>query len=309
MKKFFKTVFIVGLCGIGVIAAAHAVLGKQRARDAAKALQQMAQGEVDELIARQQDMEKELAKLRAEYPKQIATIRSQIREVERRQEEVGKEETRATDIVRLCEEDISYLENQRDIVGSVYAKDRVIEHRGSQYNSAEAETLIGRIAETRGLYSDRLADMKTEREVLAAEKEQLELELAELRSEQAEFEVEYQSLLREIERLKRNEDLLKIKEGRNSCGKDKHGEAMSTLTEVKSAIERARFEQEERMKAARIAPKSLDYETRARLIEVQRQREAKQKTQATPESAAPEKETANEAEDKEEELQVDFRNN
>lgn len=287
MKKFFKTVFIVSLVGVGVVFAAHAVLGKQRTRDAVKALRGMAQGEVDELIKRQKDMEDELAKLRAEYPKQIASIRSQISEVDRRLAEIDKEEARATDIVRLCEEDISYLEDQRSVLGTVYANQRAIEHRGSRYTPAEAEVLIGRIAQTRALYADRQTDLKTEREVLAAEREVLLVEMEELKLEQAEFEAEYNSLLREIDRLKRNEELLKIKEGRNGCGKDKHGEAMSTLGAVKSSIEKARFEQEERMKSARITPKALDYETRARLLEVQRQREAKQKTTSQPESPAP----------------------
>lgn len=300
MKKFFKTVFIVSLVGVGVVFAAHAVLGKQRTRDAVKALRGMAQGEVDELIKRQKDMEDELAKLRAEYPKQIAAIRSQISEVDRRLAEIGKEETRAADIIRLCEEDISYLEDQRGVLGSVYAAERAIEHRGSHYTAAEADVLIGRIAQTRGLYTDRQSDLKAEREVLTAERETLLVEMEELKLEQAEFETEYNSLLREIERLKRNEELLQIKEGRNGCGKDRHDEAMSTLGAVKASIERARFEQEERMKSAHITPKSLDYETRARLLEVQRQREAKQKTTSQPESPAPKVEPAKAAEEEEE---------
>jgi chromosome segregation ATPase len=237
----------------------------------------MAQSEVDELIKRQNDLQQELSKLRAEYPRQVALLRSQAAEVDRRIEELAREEARARDITRLCEEDISYLEDQRATVGSVYA-DRVIEHRGSRYTPPEAETLIGRISETRGLYTGRLADIQAERAVLAAEKEQIEAEVAELRAEQAEFEVQYASLLREIERLKRNEELLKIRE-RKSCD-DRHGEAMSTLNEVKAAIERARIEQEERMKAARITPRSMDYETRAKVLELQRKRQPRDESSA-----------------------------
>lgn len=291
MKKFFKTVFIVGLCGVGTIALAHAVLGKHRTHDAAKALQNMAQSEVDELIAQQKDMKVELDKLRSEYPKQIAVLRSQLNEVDRRLVALDNEEARASDIVRLCEEDISYLEDQRDVVGSVYADARVIEHRGSTYTSAEADTLVVRIAETREIYATRLSDITAEREILLGEKDQLALELQSVQQEQTEFEAEYQSLVREVERLKRNQELLEIAESRRGIGSDRHSEAMSTLEQVKTAVERARFEQEERLKSARVAPRSLDYETRARLVELQRKREAKQKTEATPETPVTGEET------------------
>ena len=297
MKKFFKVVFIVGLCGVATIGLAHVVLGKHRTHDAAKALQEMAQNEVDELIRRQADMKEELSKLRAEYPKQIAMLRSQQAQVDRQLEALDKEETRATDIVRLCEEDISYLEDQRDVVGSVYTEARAIEHRGSKYNASEAGQLVTRISETREIYVSRLDELSAERAVLQGEKEQLAVELAAVETEQAEFEAEYQSLVREIERLKRNEEMLKVAEGRRGFGCERHSEAMSTLDSVKTAVERARLEQEERLKATRVAPKSLDYETRAKLLEIQRKREAKEKTQPTPEGTdTPEAEEAEELE-------------
>ncbi|MCA8934789.1 MAG: hypothetical protein KDB68_01165 [Planctomycetes bacterium] len=303
MRKFFKTVFIVGLCGVGTIALAHAVLGKHRTRDAAHALQNLAQAEVDELIAKQKDMKAELNKLRSEYPKQIAMLKSQINQVDRRLLELDKEETRAEDIVRLCEEDVSYLEDQRDVVGSVYADARVIEHRGSKYNTVEAEKLVARIAETREIYTTRLEDITVERDMLLGEKDQLALELQSVEQEQGEFEAEYQSLVREIERLQRNQEMLEVAEARRGIGDSRHSEAMSTLEGVKTAVERARLEQEERLKSARVAPRSLDYETRARLLEVQRQREAKQKTETTPET--PTTNTEDESED-ELEMAVEF---
>ncbi|MBZ0137726.1 MAG: hypothetical protein K8I27_15275 [Planctomycetes bacterium] len=302
MKKFFKTVFIVGLCGVGTIALAHIVLGKHRTRDAAEALQNMAQAEVDELIAKQKDLKDELGKLRQEYPRQIAVVKSQLKQVERQLAALDTEETRADDIVRLCEEDISYLEDQRDVVGSVYGDSRVIEHRGSKYTTTEAETLVVRIGETRQIYVLRAEEIDNERAILSAERDQLTLELHAIEAEQQEFEAEYQTLLREIERLERNQELLEIAEQRRGYGCERHGEAMSTLNDVKTAVERARIEQEERLKSARIAPKSLDYETRARLLEVQRKREAKQKTEQTPESP----ETGGEITEDEDETELEF---
>ena len=302
MKKFFKTVFIVGLCGVGTIALAHAVLGKHRTRDAAQALQNLAQAEVDELIAKQKDLKHELSKLREVYPRQIAVVKSQLKQVDRQLASLDTEEARANDIVRLCEEDISYLEDQRDVVGAVYSDVRAIEHRGSKYTMAEADTLVTRIGETREIYVSRLDEIEQERQILNGEKDQLTLELHAIEAEQQEFEAEYQSLLREIERLERNQEMLEIAEERRGYGVERHGEAMSTLNDVKTAVERARIEQEERMKAARVAPKSLDYETRARLLEIQRKREAKQKTEATPESP----ETGDELGEDEDELEAEF---
>lgn len=284
MKRFIKTVFIVGLCGVGAIALAHAVLGKHRTQNAARALQNMAQQSVDELIAAQQDLKEELGNLRDEYPRQIAMLRSQIKQVDREVTALDKEETRAADIVRLCEEDISYLEDQRDVVGNVYTEARVIEHRGSRYNADEAELLVERISRTREMYRTRKQDISEQRAILQTEKDQLSLELESIRDEQQEFEAEYQSLLREIERLKRNEKMIKLAESRRGIGASRHGEAMTTLAQVKTAVERASIEQEERLKAARVAPRSLDYETRARLLELRRKREARRHTESTPEA-------------------------
>ncbi|MCF6228905.1 MAG: hypothetical protein L3J82_09670 [Planctomycetes bacterium] len=284
MKRFIKTVFIVGLCGVGTIALAHAVLGKHRTHDAAKALQSMAQGSVDELIANQQDMRKELQKLRKEYPKQIAFMRHQIAEIDRELDVTAKSETKASDIIRLCEKDISYLQAQQSIVAESGSEARVIEHRGALYSAIETQVLVNRIEETRNIYIERATESIEQRAILVSEKEALSLELEAIRTEQAEFEAEYQSLVREIERLKRNEEMLKLTEKRRGMGSERHGHSMETLSHVKSAIERARMEQEERLKAAKIAPRNMDYETRARLLELQRRREAKRKTEPTPEA-------------------------
>lgn len=270
MKRFFKTVFVIGLCTVGVIAAAHVVLGKQRTRDAAQALQSMAQSEVDELIARQTNLKEELGKLRDDYPRQIALVKSQLKEIERRLADLEKESTKSTDIVRLCEEDISYLEDQRDTVGTTVTEVRVIEHRGSRYTVQETDKLIARIGATREMYINRQADIEAERSGLKSEQDRLGVELQAVEAEQAEFEVEYNALVREIERLKRNDEMLKLAEKRRGKGCSKHADTMNTLEQVKSAVERARLEQEERLKAAKVTPRDLDYETRAKLLELQR---------------------------------------
>ena len=181
-------------------------------------------------------MKEELSALRVQYPKQIAMLKGQLNDIDRQLEKLDKEETRSGDIVKLCEQDISYLEDQRDVVGSVYADARVIEHRGSKYTVAEAEQLVTRISETREIYNTRLDDIATERNILQGEKDQITVELQGVEAEQAEFEAEYQSLVREIERLKRNEELLKVAEGRKGIGDDGHSEAMATLDQVKSAV-------------------------------------------------------------------------
>lgn len=307
MKKFFKTVVVVGLCGVGVVALAHVVLGKDRVHGATHALKSLAQAEVDELIAHQQDLKKELAKLREEYPKQIAMVRSQIGEIERDLEKLDKEETRAGDIVRLCEEDVSYLEDQQDIIGTRHADVAAIEFNGSRYTLDEAERLTGRIAETRGMYVTRLEEIAAERGVLERERDQLTVELEAIRTEQAEFEAEYQSLVREIERLKRNQEMIELAEKRRGIGVEHHSDNMDTLDGIRTAVERARIEQEERLKAARVAPRSLDYETRAQLLEIQRKRETKRKTESVPE--APLGEFEDDEDDAEMELPHDISNN
>lgn len=265
MKTIFKTVVIVGLCAVGVVATAHVVLGKQRTRDAAKALQKMAQSEVDELIAHHADMKEELEKLRDDYPRQVAALKAQLKEIERRLSEIEKESATAADIVRMCEEDISMLEDRRDSAAGTPASVRVIEHHGSRYSLPEANRLIDRIGRTREMYATRAESISAEREQLQAEASRVQAELASVQAEQAEFEVQYNSLVREIEGLRRNEQMIEMAEKRRGRGRECHAEAMSTLEQVKGALERAKIEQDERLKSLRESAQDLGYEARARL--------------------------------------------
>ncbi|RIK61884.1 MAG: hypothetical protein DCC64_12000 [Planctomycetota bacterium] len=287
MCKFFKTIFIVGLVGLGTLGVAVAVLGKHRARDAVRSLQKMAQSEVDELIRRQNDMKEQLAALRDQYPKQVAALRAQQAEVDQQVKQLEKEAQRCTDIIALCDEDISTLTRQRKAAAQSQAGTAAISFRGGRYSLTEAETLTVRIHSTREMYARRLAEIGTEREVLASEKAQLASELELVTAEQQEFEAEYQSLVREIDRLKRNQELIELAERRTGQGYCRHGESMETLSKVRSALDKARTEQEERMKSARIAPRQNDYETRARLLEIERRREATRKVEGAPEQPMP----------------------
>lgn len=264
MKRFFKGVVIVGLCAVGVVATAHVVLGKQRTRDAAMTLQKMAQGEVDELIARHSDMKQELDRMRDDYPRQVAALKTQLKEIERRLEELEKEAATSADIVRMCEEDISLLEDRRDQAAGTPATVKYIEHRGNRYNTTEAERLIARISQTRQMYAAKGESISREREQLGAEAERTGAELAELQAEQAEFEVQYNSLVREIDSIKRNEETLKRAEHRRGRNRDCHAEAMNTLAQVKGALERARTEQDERLKSLRESSRDMGYEARAK---------------------------------------------
>jgi hypothetical protein len=302
MCKFFKTVFIVGLCGVGAVAAAHVVLGKERTQSAAIAIRQMAQSEVDELIRKQGNLRAEMQELRSQYPEQIALLKSQQAEVLRRQEVLTREETRANSVIRLCEEDICHLEDQQDLLGLIYDGEAVVEHRGSRYTPAEAEVLIGRVSETRQLYVERLGEIRREQELLGYEYEQLGLELMALESERDEFELEYQTLLREMERIERNEQRLKYLEQRRGVGVEGHSQAMQSLSELRGAVDRVRLEQEERMRTARARRGSLEYEARARELENRNARESKRITRGAAESQNPQgKEDNSETEDENDE--------
>ena len=68
----------------------------------------------------------------------------------------------------------------------------------------------------------------------------------------------------------------------------------------------ARIEQDERLKASKVGPRSLDYETRARLLEVQRARETRQKTQPTPEGTEAKADAPAADADDEEDLKLAF---
>lgn len=296
MCKFFKAMFIVGLVGLGTFGVACAVLGKQRAHDTLKSLQKMAQGEADQLIKKQNDMKEQLAKLREQYPKQVATLRAQQLDVEEQAKALEKEAAKCADILALCDADLAEISAARKM-----SRNSAISFRGSKYSPQDADALLVRINKTREIYAARESEIKVERENLEAERAQIAQELELVRAEQQEFEAQYQSLCREIERVKRNQELLNSAEKRKGCNGNRHEESMQTLAKLKSALNKARMEQEERMKSAKIAPREADYETRAKAAEIQREREAKRKTEGAAEEPAPKAEQPAAEETEEEE--------
>ena len=296
MCKFFKAMFIVGLVGLGTFGVACAVLGKQRAHDTLKSLQKMAQGEADQLIKKQNDMKEQLAKLREQYPKQVATLRAQQLDVDEQVKALEKEAAKCADILALCDADLTEISTARKS-----SRNAAISFRGSKYSPQDADSLLVRINKTREIYAAREAEIKHERENLEAEKSQIAQELELVRAEQEEFEAQYQALCREIDRVKRNQEVLNSAEKRKGYCGNRHEESMQTLAQLKSALNKARMEQEERMKAAKIAPREPDYETRAKALEIQRDREAKRKTEGASEDPAPKAEQPAVEEDEEEE--------
>jgi chromosome segregation ATPase len=295
MCKLFKAVFIVGLVGLGTFGIACAVLGKQRAHDTIKSLQKMAQGEADQLIKKQNDMKEQLAKLREQYPKQVAALRAQQLDVEEQAKALEKEAAKCADILALCDADLNEISASR-----TRAPNAAIAFRGSRYAPAEAEALVIRISKTREIYATRQADIKVERETLETEKAQIAQELELVKAEQEEFEAQYQALVREIDRVKRNQELLNAAEKRKGYCGNRHEESMETLSQLKGALNKARMEQEERMKTLKIAPRQQDYESRAKVIELERERQTKRKTEGATEEPAPRsEETTQEAEDEE----------
>jgi small-conductance mechanosensitive channel len=299
MCKLFKAVFIVGLVGLGTFGIACAVLGKQRAHDTIKSLQRMAQGEADELIRKQNDMKEQLAKLREQYPKQVAAMRAQQADIDEQAKQLDKEAAKCADIVALCDADLNDISASRKRTPNA-----AIAFRGSKYSPADAEALLVRINKTRDIYATRQSDIKVERETLDAEKAQIAQELELVKAEQEEFEAQYQSLVREIDRVKRNQELLNSAEKRKGYCGNRHEESMETLSQLKSALNKARMEQEERMKSLKITPRQQDYESRAKVVEIERERESKRKTEGASEEPAPKSEQP--IEDTEDEEEATF---
>jgi small-conductance mechanosensitive channel len=285
MCKLFKAVFIIGLVGLGTFGVACAVLGKQRAHDTIKSLQKMAQGEADQLIKKQNDMKEQLAKLREQYPKQVAALRAQQADIDEQTKQLDKETAKCGDILALCDADLNDISASRKRAGNA-----TITFRGSKYSPTDADALFVRINKTREIYATRQADIKVERETLDGEKAQIAQELDLVKAEQEEFEAQYQALVREIDRVKHNQELLNSAEKRKGYCGNRHEESMETLSQLKSALNKARMEQEERMKSLKITPRQQDYETRAKVVEIEREREAKRKTEGASEEPTPKSE-------------------
>jgi chromosome segregation ATPase len=194
--------------------------------------------------------------MQREYPQQLATLRSQLTEVDHALALIEEELSVSEQVVSLCTDDLEALRPQAATV----AYD---DGASSRALSARVE----HVTHTRQIYQSRYDMAAQERVVLESERRQITAELTSLEQEAAEFQSQIALIQNEIDSLARSEKLIQIAEARRSARQDRIGtRASGALERLNQTIAAERARQTETLKTLADTQSSNEYELRAKLL-------------------------------------------
>jgi len=267
MFRFLGRTFRWAAVGTLVLVGLVAVVGVTRVKTAYMSVREHLRENVDELVDSRVALRHEVKKLQREYPKRIADLKVQLRELERDQVACQRDRRVAQEVVTLAESDVELL-RERIAAGEAVGREGAfvsVEFRAELLDRDQAVARASRIAETASSYRAQLGDLTAENEMLSSERVRLQAELAATESEYRTFSAEVGSLLREIESVKRKEKLVALAERKRRDNEDLFQDQATALGRVREMIERRRIQLDERLKAARALPGGNEYEAKARL--------------------------------------------
>jgi chromosome segregation ATPase len=263
MHGIFKWSVITALGLTGLVA----LVGVGRVKAAYLSVREHVRSNVDELVDAREVVKDQMRQLEQDYPKRIAELDAQRREIDRALAANAKEHQLAEEVVALCRSDHKVLTAKLDAADADAdgINTTVIEFRSQRLDRGDALARADKIAETQANYVKRLSDLDDENALLSHERGQIAAEYARTSEEFRNFQMEYATMLREADSLKRKQELVKMAEKRRGERDDIFTDRSSSLQSLKDRMEKRRVELDARLKALGTWRDGNEYETRARL--------------------------------------------
>ncbi|MCA8939774.1 MAG: hypothetical protein KDB07_08205 [Planctomycetes bacterium] len=254
-----KTGLVVAVIGGGAVLVGTMVMGEERVRDLFTSARGELNERVDSLIDERHVLEERIEQVRQTYPKEIAGLKTQIKDAEYALAEAEKEMTSCAAMIEIANEDVAAL------TIAAQADDGLHRFNGRIYNERELHKLMDqseRASEDYRLRYNRLAD---ERDLLKEQVRQMREEMEALRTEFQAFEAEYRTIQRNLDQIERNEKIIALSERRTHSRESAKRKQLVSLEDVQRRIDAVRTEQEERLRMMRGVGQGVDsYEARAR---------------------------------------------
>lgn len=262
-KTLVRLAVIAGVVGgVGLLAAQS-----PRARALMHQAKQSVSDKIDRVIDDPVALRAQLRELELKYPQRIASVRSDLAEVNAQIAELEHEVQVASKVVELAAAD---LEGLRPMLARAEAAriDNVaavinIRYEGSTMSYDQALNKAAHAGNTIGAYQTRAEEAQRNIGFLNDQKIRLDEILAQLESEQADLQAQIWQLDGQIEMIARNDKLIDLIENReNAIARHERYEAES-LDQVKNRMERIRNEQVQRLEALANRSKQRNYEDTA----------------------------------------------
>lgn len=234
------------------------------AHQAGTNISQIITNNVDDPVA----LREQLRSLEAQYPKKIATVRSDLTELQTQLAQFEHERAVAARVVALADNDLSSLQDLisqgEEARGDSYRVVRVW-HNNSKLNLEEAYAKAEKIRRLRDSYATRTGELDRDMGFLKQQEQHLGELLTTLETERAEFQSQLWQLDQQIDAVSRNERLLTMLEKRQKTIDSISPFQADSLDQVTSRIAKIRAEQESRMASITTRTADASYVERARV--------------------------------------------
>lgn len=211
----------------------------------------------------------QLQSLEAQYPKKIATVRSDLTELQAQIAQFEHERAVAARVVALADNDLrdlqALLSQAEEARGESYRVVRVW-HNNARLDMSEAYAKAEKIQRLRDSYQTRTSEIDRDLGFLQQQEQHLGELLTTLETERAEFQSQLWQLDQQIDAVSRNERLLDMLEKRQKTIDSISPFQADSLDQVTQRIAKIRAEQESRMEAITTRREINTYEDRAKVM-------------------------------------------
>lgn len=265
-----KTVMRVAVVGGLATGVAVLIAGPDRVAALAGQVRSAVISKIDENIQDPVALRSQLRSLEAEYPKRIASVRSDLAELEAQMQELERDAAVSKRVVEMASRDLAELKDMLARAESARADAPFsvihVRFENRPWSLDEAYNRATQINNTLNVYSTRAGDAERDLAFLAQQRDRLAELLTALETERAQFQAQIWQLDGQIEMIARNEKLISIVEKRQAAiDKYSRFEAVS-LEQITQRMAKIRAEQEARLQSLASARETTNYEKKARVM-------------------------------------------
>lgn len=258
-----------GLIGGIALGGAAAVLGPQRVMSGLHQMRMHAQEAVEARLDETLSLRRELKQLAEQYPEKIASVQTDIAEIDRQLEEFAHDREVGTRVIALAGEDLEQLADlvaRAESAAMETTRPVSLRWEGSRFSLDDAYRRGEQIRRTLVSYEDKVAHAEVQIDFLGEQKTRLEDLLADLQGEFETYRSQLWQLDREIEAIERNTRLIEMTEQQVATLEaiERQGR-VTNLDQVQAKLDEIKRRQEAQLEQLRTMRKQDDYESRVRM--------------------------------------------
>lgn len=200
----------------------------------------------------------QISELEAQYPKKIAEVSSDLREVEEQIARLERDTQVSRRVVELTEADLGELDAGIESARSDRTSGIVrVSFEGRRVGLDSAYRERASIAQTRATHQRRVEELTTELGYLSGQRDQLAELLARLERERSEFKAQLAQLDAQVDSIARNERMIAMMEQRQQTIDEHSRYEAHSLDQLTERLESVRAQQEQKLRE--IAGREIDH--------------------------------------------------